>query len=1085
MIMRNCITSYYAFIVVIICFQHHLVASPSPNNQKTALFQFKQSLNISTSTICYYYNAYSYSYTYETPSYPKTMDWSMSSDYCTWVGVSCEHMTGNVIGLDLSCSQLEGAILPNSTLFQLSYLRFLDLSNNDFSLSNEFPQEFGFFAKGLTHLNLSRTRFSGRVPSGISHLHKLVLVDLNYNYGAKLEDEVFKLLLQNLTQLRVLNVEGVDISSVLPMNLSSSLEVLNLGNTGVYGASSGISHLYKLVSLDLSYNYGAKLENKVFKSLLQNLTQLRVLNLGFVNINSVLPMNMSSSLEVLNLGNTGLYGVSSGISQLHKLVSLDLSENYGAKLEDKVFKSLLQNLTHLRVLNLKEVNIFSVLPMNTALYGVLPEEVFHLPNIEFLTLGSTTNYGETSSLKAVLPKVKWGSSATLQHLFLYGINFHHGGIPDSIGFLESLANLGLWNCNLSGVIPRSIGNLGQLTLLDLGGNNFNGPIPINFANLTILRQLSLSYNNFSGPLPSFVAHFKGLVNLDLSHNGLTGLLPPWLFKFSSLERLNLGYNRFKGQLYEFDSSKSKLQSFSQLINLTLLDFSLNNFSGVLDMKMFSRLESLNYLDLSHNGIMLRNTSMVTLPPKLYHLGLSSCDMKEFPRFSRDAEISLDYVDLSNNDIDGEIPHWIGSVRRYLNISHNRLTGGLEQLPWNSIQYLDLQSNKLNGSLLRSICNSSSLEVLNLSHNKLSGVLPSCQTNLARLSVFDLRMNSIHGKIPANLSNFRFLETINLNGNKLGGKVPSSFAEFDYLQVLDLGNNLIKDTFPQCLEALPNLQVLVLKSNKFYGMMNKSSEVEHPFRSLRIIDLSYNDFSGTLPTMYFKSFMAMMNGHLNETKPEYMGDDSYSDSTTLVIKGLEIELIRILTVFTTIDVSKNNFEGEIAEYIGNLASLRFLNLSHNHLTGHIPASIAKLTVLESLDLSSNQLKGEIPHQLTDLYSLAILNLSFNQLKGEIPQGFQFNTFENDSYVGNLGLCGKPLSQKCGHDNVTQEEDEEEDDDYFFGGFTWEAVVIGYVCGVVPAFIAGYLMLLARKPKWFAGIIARELGLKVRRMEIKWR
>ncbi|XP_074333178.1 receptor-like protein 7 [Apium graveolens] len=504
------------------------------------------------------------------------------------------------------------------------------------------------------------------------------------------------------------------------------------------------------------------------------------------------------------------------------------------------------------------------------------------------------------------------------------------------------------------------------------------------------------------------------------------------------------------------------------------------------MSMFSRLESLENLDISHNHFLsVRSTAMIPLPPTLSTLGLSSCNMKEFPHFSKDAEISLYSLDLSNNDIEGEIPHWIGSVSGYLNISHNKLIGGLEQLPWNSIEYLDLQSNNLNGSLPDFICNSSSLRVLNLSHNKLSGVLPSCRTQLTRLSVFDLRMNNIQGSLPANLSNFRYLETINLNGNKLEGRVPSSFAEFDKLETLDLGSNQITDTFPQCLEALPNLQVLVLKFNKFHGLMNMSSKIEDPFPSLRILDLSCNEFSGSLPAMYFKSFKAVMNGHLNETKPEYMGDDVYSDSTTLVIKSLEIELIRILTVFTTIDVSKNNFEGEIAEVIGNLASLRLLNLSHNHLTGHIPASIAKLTVLESLDLSSNQLKGEIPHQLTDLYSLEVLNLSCNQLRGKIPQGFQFNTFQNDSYVGNLGLCGNPLSKKCGHDNVTQEEDEEEDDDSFFGGFTWEAVVIGYGCGAVPAFIAGYLMLLARKPKWFAGIISRELGLKVRRMEIKWR
>ncbi|KAL8106761.1 hypothetical protein AgCh_023506 [Apium graveolens] len=115
------------------------------------------------------------------------------------------------------------------------------------------------------------------------------------------------------------------------------------------------------------------------------------------------------------------------------------------------------------------------------------------------------------------------------------------------------------------------------------------------------------------------------------------------------------------------------------------------------------------------------------------------------------------------------------------------------------------------------------------------------------------------------------------------------------------------------------------------------------------------------------------------------------------------------------------------------------------------------MLELLDLSLNQLEGEI----ASVYTLARLNLSCNQLEGRIPKGSQFNTFGNDSYVGNLGLCGFPLPKECEHESEALEDGE--DDDYFFSGFTWEAVVIGYGCGVVPAFIAGYLMLLARKPK----------------------
>ncbi|KAL8482251.1 hypothetical protein ACS0TY_028414 [Phlomoides rotata] len=113
--------------------------------------------------------------------------------------------------------------------------------------------------------------------------------------------------------------------------------------------------------------------------------------------------------------------------------------------------------------------------------------------------------------------------------------------------------------------------------------------------------------------------------------------------------------------------------------------------------------------------------------------------------------------------------------------------------------------------------------------------------------------------------------------------------------------------------------------------------------------------------------------------------------------------------------ENIFCGSILESMGKINSLRYLNLSHNNLIGDIPSCIGNMATFESLDLSSSQLDGEIPTQLTNLTFLAKLNLSMNNLIGRIPQANKFSTFENDSYVGNQGLCGVPLMRKWEEDS----------------------------------------------------------------------
>ncbi|XP_048337080.2 putative receptor like protein 25 [Ziziphus jujuba] len=140
----------------------------------------------------------------------------------------------------------------------------------------------------------------------------------------------------------------------------------------------------------------------------------------------------------------------------------------------------------------------------------------------------------------------------------------------------------------------------------------------------------------------------------------------------------------------------------------------------------------------------------------------------------------------------------------------------------------------------------------------------------------------------------------------------------------------------------------------------------------------------------------------------------------------------------------------------------LNLSSNNFSGHIPSSLGNLIELESLDLSNNELSGKIPQQLTSLTFLGYLNFSQNQLVGPIPQGGQVQTFP-DSFEGNMGLCGIPLSRKC-ETPIPSSNDHYNEKSDFISGFGWKAVVIGYGCGLLIGMVAGHVI-SSRRPDLF--------------------
>ncbi|KAH1063102.1 hypothetical protein J1N35_028089, partial [Gossypium stocksii] len=197
-------------------------------------------------------------------SYPKTNSWKEGTDCCSWDGVTCDHLNAHVIALDLSCSWLYGNFPSNTTLFLLPHLQKLNLAYNDFNQS-KIPSEFGRFTS-LYYLNLSHSKFSGKVPSQVSHLSKLVSLDLisSRNYVQTIDKDGLEGLVHNLTEVRHLFLDGINMSSVnahVFMNLSSSLRSLSLGSCDLQGKfPKNIFDLPNLNLLNLGSNYNLNLD---------------------------------------------------------------------------------------------------------------------------------------------------------------------------------------------------------------------------------------------------------------------------------------------------------------------------------------------------------------------------------------------------------------------------------------------------------------------------------------------------------------------------------------------------------------------------------------------------------------------------------------------------------------------------------------------------------------------------------------------------------------------------------------------------------------------------------------------------------
>jgi hypothetical protein len=327
---------------------------------------------------------------------------------------------------------------------------------------------------------------------------------------------------------------------------------------------------------------------------------------------------------------------------------------------------------------------------------------------------------------------------------------------------------------------------------DFSLNSLNGSLPP----FPKLNALFLSNNMFTGSLSSFCTSSSlDLTHLDLSSNLLVGKLSDCWEKFQSLQVLNLAKNNLSGKIPN---------SFGALRQIESIHLNNNNFFG--EIPPLTHCSSLALIDVGDNNL------QGILPKWIgYHLHQLIVLRLRGNKFKGNIPTSmcnlsfLQVLDLSENNITGEIPQCFGDIIALSNLKSPRQSfhyisftqGYMENevyeigsfndkeilaLKGSNREYgnilglmatIDLSCNHLTGEIPQSITKLVALVGLNLSGNNLTGFIPNNIGHMERLESLDLSRNHLYGKMPSSFTNLTFLSYMNLSFNNLEGKIPLS------------------------------------------------------------------------------------------------------------------------------------------------------------------------------------------------------------------------------------------------------------------------------------------------------------------------
>jgi Leucine-rich repeat (LRR) protein len=247
--------------------------------------------------------------------------------------------------------------------------------------------------------------------------------------------------------------------------------------------------------------------------------------------------------------------------------------------------------------------------------------------------------------------------------------------------------------------------------------------------------------------------------------------------------------------------------------------------------------------------------------------------------------------------------------------------------------------------------------------------------------------------------------------RLTGKLVESVGSLDQLRTLNLSHNFLKDSLPFSLFHLPKLEVLDLSSNDFSGSIPQSINLP----SIKFLDISSNSLSGSLPTHicqnssriqvlvlavnYFSGILSPGLGNCTTLEHLCLGmNDLIGGISEDIFQLQKLKLLGLqdnklsgnlstgigkLLSLERLDISSNNFSGTIPDVFRSLSKLKFFLGHSNYFVGRIPISLANSPSLNLLNLRNNSFGGIVELNCSAMTNLSSLDLATNSFSGNVP------------------------------------------------------------------------------------------------------